>query len=391
MLNFDTSAYLIKQIQKQTQQSFLQQKEILTNQETHIPKFNWLNPPNQYLDTQKVKNILSNLQDQDKQTLLQDESFLKFFQDDMRALSLYLSVVPVVDLKLGTQDDEKLIDISQYNTFFQQNYIFTQAYKLSFAQIQAYTQYQKQNGFITWQDYVKQTLQKNSFQSLSDPQNQPNFSINYFLSDLTPDESIPYLERLSQDTTPESQSQKKLYDEQQFSNILKTKLQSGLTPQNPLLDMSQPETSPEQISFNTSPKLVKPPQVNTSNTNPNPKIIDNKLEGSAISSSYSNYSNLSPESFEVTSLNQTSIIPASKPQKNPTTTDQLTFQGEISSNPYNQTILPQIERIQIQQKQQQEMPNFKNYAKIIGYSTAGILGGISSGLTFIMTLLSENL
>ena len=152
--------------------------------------FNWLNPITENLSKQDTTKLLSNLPDEIQQNLLENSDLKNFFEDDVRALQLYLQLLPNNQiLSEETLDDH--IASEDFNNFFRENYVTNQAYKLTDKQRQNYLKEISQN--TTWQDYVYLENSKN----ININKLQPNYSIQYFLTSLNPISRLEYLEQIN--------------------------------------------------------------------------------------------------------------------------------------------------------------------------------------------------
>lgn len=374
--------------------ALLQQDSISQIDPQEESKFKWLNPPDQELQESDVKEILSNLAPNLKEQLALDPESQQFYQDDIRALSLYLSILPTQDLKLE-QDDEKLIDINQYNDFFQKNYIYTQAYKLSHKEMQGYTLYIKKNGFISWPEYVQLTLNQKQVTSQDATEKEPNYSISYFLTDLKEEDKQEFLSFLpDKDKEDSYQNQENLqnYQNQQFNNIFNNQLNqpqnlpSEFTPLSSEEPFSDTNTSYSDIndSFDTANQpIINPTQSNLKalsstqvqqDLNPNLKSITNIESSTNIQLKDQKQINASQAS---TSTNQNQLESADSDTENYLNNLQNYQNQVIKANLLDQA-----------QKEQASRQKQWNYAKIIGYSSAGVIGGVSGGLTIFTTLFS---
>lgn len=358
------------------------------DQTQDMKEFNWLNPiPKQLKDSQANK-LLSDIPDEISQQILADSDSIKFFNDDIRALRLYLQVLPIHQISTPVSDsnsqsesnlESNSINPAEFNQFFKENYISNQAYLLNPNQLKNYQSKIQAQGYQDWNQYVFEEVQKKQFQDQNKV--QPNYSLKFFFTQLSPTEKLAFLNQNSTSTT-------QLNDNLNQLN-LDTLPALPTLPDNNLNQTISIPTPSETQSSDFSRGLSKAnlssnrTEVETNfqlNLNPStPDILKataefNEAQIQAISDDLPNQVN----DYSLREADQTNQL------------DPATTSSSNNQNPYFQpqqpNYNPQLKIKPPAQPKSKSRQKQWNYAKIIGYSTAGVLTSGTSALAIFNSL-----
>ncbi len=340
--------------------------------------FQWLTPAPSFLDETKSKEIISELPDQLQTQLLSNQDLINFFRDDVRAFKLYTEMLPSNQI-LSDQDLDDHITIEEFNQFFKENYISTEAYKLPPKKLKEYQPTDPNGESQTWESYLsKQAQLQESSQST---QVKPNFSLKYFYTNLLPSSRIEFL---NEKLNPQEQT----FQTNSFSPSLQANL-SELPELNTLSEQPSPQFSiikqpaSTQATTNYSIKANQP----QSNLEVSKETISKDLNITQdIDVGFSQAQVPMVETLEL----QNQIAIENQSQLNNLSQSKETAQQSQQAGPQNIQD-PSKNKIILQNalNQSQSPQNRQkgiNYAKIIGYSSAGLLTTGSSALAIFNTL-----
>lgn len=356
------------------------------DQSQDMKEFNWLNPiPKQLKDSQANK-LLSDIPDEISQQILADSGSVKFFNDDIRAFRLYLQVLPIHQISIPDSDSQSKsgaksnsINPAEFNQFFKENYISNQAYLLNPNQLKTYQDKIQAQGYQDWNQYMFEEVQKKQFQDQNKV--QPNYSLKFFFTQLSTTQKLAFLSQNSTSTT-------QLNDNLNQLNLNSLPEIPTLPDNN--LNQSTPGPNPIDNQFSDFSRALSKTNLSSSPTevetkfqlNLNPSTPDilkakdkfNKTQFQAISEDY-------PKQIKNYNLNATDQ------------TNQLDTAPSFSQNSQNPDFQPQQSNYSPQlkikppaQSKSKSRQKQWNYAKIIGYSTAGVLTSGTSALAIFNSL-----
>lgn len=354
--------------------------------------FNWLNPMPTFLTNQQSINLLGNLPESITKEILNNPSFQNYFQDDIRALKLYVETLPAEQI-LAEDDTAGYVDPVEFNKFFKENYISTQAYKLSIKDLSDYQSWLSKNQSINkqqaWSYYVSEQIQfKEKLGSSSDL--KPNFSLKYFLTDLQPSEKTAYLKQVSRSvTTNESvpNSNSFNFPANSYPRV-ESEFQSELLKEdvfNPVQAASQAKNSSQSLSFSSEKQEQAQKQEFSLNANTlelnhsggSTENIKQDVEQANISLQQSltlqNQVNLQSQN-NFSPVTQISNPPIYSPEQR--LPDRIPLKSKLK----------EIGKLNLSSPMTQNRQKGLNYAKIVGYSSAGILSAGSGALAIFNTI-----
>lgn len=356
------------------------------DQSQDMKEFNWLNPiPKQLKDSQANK-LLSDIPDEISQQILADSGSVKFFNDDIRALRLYLQVLPIHQISIPDSDSQSKsgaksnsINPAEFNQFFKENYISNQAYLLNPNQLKTYQDKIQAQGYQDWNQYIFEEVQKKQFQNQNKV--QPNYSLKFFFTQLSPTQKLAFLSQNSTSTTQlnDNLNQFNLNSLPELPTLPDNNLKQSTPGQNPIDNQfSDFSRGLSKTNLSSSPTEVETKfQLNLNPSTPDIlKATDefNKTQFQAISEDHPKQIN----NYSLSATDQTNQL------------DTAPSSSQNSQNPDFQpqqsNYTPQLKIKPPAQSKSKSRQKQWNYAKIIGYSTAGVLTSGTSALAIFNSL-----
>jgi hypothetical protein len=356
------------EIQLQAQASDLDKKN----------RFNWLNPIPKFLTNQQSIKLLSNLPESITKNLLENPETQSYFHNDIRALKLYIETLPSTQI-LSKPEEEGYVDPVEFNQFFKDNYISTQAYKLNLRDLSEYELWLSQNQSISrkqsWAFYVSEQIELQEKQGLTNI--QPNFSLQYFFADIQASEQAAYLKQI----LPKS----KLNETPQMPSS-KSNLDITNQFQSAKLDPQTFQSNADSFSLPSSGQ-------NTKYTS-HQRTISPKLNSSEVNDQTQNMnSDIGQSEFSLQQLlniqNIQNITQADPDQENQSNQENPYLQEQKSSLPSKiplQNNLQTPANINLVQPSPINRQKRLNYAKIVGYSSAGVLSAGTGALAIFNSI-----
>lgn len=335
--------------------------------------FRWINPMPKFLKSKQSNKLLANLPESIQDQILNNSDLIKYFQDDVRALKLYVQSLPSQQINSEPDLDDH-INPEEFNNFFKENYISNQAYKLTEKQKNGYESKISQN--ISWQNYVLSESNKN----VDTDKISPNYSIKYFLTNLTPTTRADYLDQIDKSIEDKS------LQENQLTEIPVNDLPSlnTLSLPNHTEDLRQ---SFSTESNNQSSSTTSTVEITETSTEQAFKINQSPSINTEIDFETSQSESLRKqvESQSITlnqAQNDTQKLknnpPASLPKAKVTTPEINNYQSQYQLT--NQS--PKFIKVSETKNRQKPL----NYAKIVGYSSAVGISAGTGALTLLNTL-----
>lgn len=338
--------------------------------------FRWLNPIPENISSEDTDKLLSKLPTEVQDTLILDSQSRDYFNNDIRALQLYVQTMPVKQI-LSQEEDNDHVEINEFNQFFRENYITNQAYKLSKKQREEYLNQVTEN--VSWQDYVLQESVKiNSTNKI-----EPNYSIQYFLTNLNPVSRLEYLNQIKEANT-ENEDSKQIESFNPISDLPELNTLQNSTIQN-FQEPITPQIQTETINNTQEKQALQTSSTFSTSLEPEPQKI-----------------NLKEESLQVNVPQPTIQTRVSIEQQEEVVSQGISqFDQRLQSQVINQNQLSKtdLKPQETTSKRQKNTPNINisasapqsrrkplNYAKIVGYSSAAGLSLGTGGLTIFNTL-----
>lgn len=344
----------------QISQYLLDQNPIQDLNETN-QSINWLLPLPENNSQNQIESII-NIPEQLSTSILsqtEQNNELEFFQNDVRALQKYASILPSENiLSLSKKDQESTVQ--EFNQFFKQNYVNNQAFLLDPKDEEDYQDFILQNGFMTWHDFVIQRLNQKI-----QPSKKEEYNLQKFLQK-TPQEREKQLLPQPQDDIPNIQKLNNSNLKQQ-EDILKN------------YEVQEAKTSIQQVA----------PYFNESIQNKEPKEEYSQQLTQGAFTQNTEY-NLIPD---YSSIKPNLLIPEKQEDKsqNQSSSFKKQFQTPSIAQVANQATKTRLERASNSFKSDSKSrQKGVNYAKIIGLASGGTLAGFSSLATMLSILTSSS-
>lgn len=301
----------------------------------------------------------------------EDVSEINFFNNDLKAVQKYAQVLPVEAISnLNKEEQEEKIE--EFNTFFKENYIDNQAFLLDPQDEQEYEDYIRKNGFMTWNDFVIQKLNKKTLP-----------------------EKVDFQDFLLKKKEERKEIYKQINTNLPANNIVKPGQLSGSSFNTDTL--SNFETLPFQSKINS-----------------NPSEITSTIEKEVPVQAQRNYDSFQQEDFQSfkSQIKNTQNLSLQDPKisifyeakgenkenkENKENSQIIQSQAENAINQYlpqqnlNRAIVnSQNQAVAQAETDAQNRQKGVNYGKIIGLASGGALAGFSSLATMLSILTSSS-